>query len=98
MDCVSEPEEYLISYTEMFNFCIESLSSAREHACQNSVDILSKLYDNVCQLELVGDCRNAALFIRLLQQSIWPFLINLECWMTGQSLDSEFEFMVQAYA
>ncbi|KAF9961376.1 Nucleotide-binding protein 2 [Mortierella alpina] len=74
----------------------KSLSSAREHACQNSMDILSKLYDNVCQLELLGDCRNAALFLRLLQQSIWPFLINLECWMTGQPLDSEFEFMVQA--
>ncbi|CAO3563862.1 unnamed protein product [Mortierella alpina] len=74
----------------------KSLSSAREHACQNSMDILSKLYDNVCQLELVGDCRNAALCLRLLQQSIWPFLINLECWMTGQPLDSEFEFMVQA--
>ncbi|KAG9322755.1 hypothetical protein KVV02_007015 [Mortierella alpina] len=74
----------------------KSQSTAREHACRNSMDILSKLYDNVYQLELLGDCRNAALFQRLLQQSIWPFLINLECWMTGQPLDSEFEFMIQA--
>ncbi|KAF9288851.1 hypothetical protein BGZ68_010483 [Mortierella alpina] len=59
------------------------------------MDVLSRLYDNVSHLELVGDCSNAALFQRLLQQSIWPFLVNLECWMRGQPLDSEFEFMVQ---
>ncbi|KAG0197630.1 hypothetical protein BGX28_008864 [Mortierella sp. GBA30] len=67
-----------------------------KHACSNSTDLLSRLYENLCHLELIGDWNNAALFQRLLQQSLRPFLINLECWMTGRSLDSEFEFMIQS--
>ncbi|KAI8603982.1 Spc98 family-domain-containing protein [Dissophora ornata] len=72
----------------------KSLSNTREQACQYSIDVLSSLYENVCDLQLSGDSGNSALFLRLLQQSIQPFLVNLECWLSGQSLDSEFEFLI----
>ncbi|KAF9181045.1 hypothetical protein BGZ51_005705 [Haplosporangium sp. Z 767] len=73
-----------------------SSSNAREHDCSYSTDVLSRLYNDIYQLELMGDFRNTALFQRLLKQCIRPFLLNLETWMSGQPLDSKNEFLIQA--
>ncbi|KAF9933018.1 hypothetical protein BGZ65_004256, partial [Modicella reniformis] len=72
-----------------------STSNSRELACSYGIDILSSLFKNVCEFELSGDSDNTELFLRLLRQSIRPFLLNLECWLSGQPLDSESEFLVQ---
>ncbi|KAI1300529.1 hypothetical protein EDD11_006158 [Mortierella claussenii] len=72
-----------------------SSSSNSERACSHSTDILSSLYSNICTLELIGDSEGSSLFLRLFRKSICPFLVNMECWLSGQRLDSEHEFLVQ---
>ncbi|KAG0320032.1 hypothetical protein BGZ99_004715 [Dissophora globulifera] len=73
----------------------KSISNSPEQACSYSTDVLSSLYISVCDLELIGDARNSVLFMRLLQQSIWPLLLNMECWLSGRALDAESEFLIQ---
>ncbi|KAG9071457.1 hypothetical protein KI688_005669 [Linnemannia hyalina] len=70
-------------------------SNNGERACGHSIDVLSRLYDNVRQLDLCGDIQASAMFQRLLQQAIRPFLLNMERWLSGQPLDSESEFMIK---
>ncbi|KAF9130711.1 hypothetical protein BGW39_002758 [Mortierella sp. 14UC] len=65
-----------------------------ERACLHSIEVLSRLYETVRQLELCGDILASAMFQRLLQQAIKPFLLNMERWLVGQPLDSEPEFMI----
>lgn len=72
-------------------------SNAGERACSHSIDVLSRLYDNIRQLELCGDIQASMMFQRLLQQAIKPFLLNMERWLSGQPLDSESEFMIKLY-
>ncbi|KAF9110625.1 hypothetical protein BGX27_006069 [Mortierella sp. AM989] len=76
-------------------FTIYSPPNNGDHACSFSTDVLSGLYDNICKFELSGDSDSSSLFLRLLQQSIKPFLLNVECWLSGQPLDSESEFLIQ---
>ncbi|KAF8933633.1 Gamma-tubulin complex component 5 [Haplosporangium gracile] len=68
-------------------------SNNGERACSHSINVLSRLYSNVRQLYLCGDIQASAMFQRLLQQAIKPFLLNMERWLSGQPLDSESEFM-----
>ncbi|KAF9285288.1 hypothetical protein BGZ88_009593 [Linnemannia elongata] len=70
-------------------------SNDGERACSHSIDVLSRLYNNVRQLDLCGDIQASAMFQRLLQQAIKPFLLNIERWLSGQPLDSESEFMIK---
>ncbi|KAF9543310.1 hypothetical protein EC957_000971 [Mortierella hygrophila] len=70
-------------------------SNNGERACGHSIDVLSRLCDNVRQLDLCGDIQASAMFQRLLQQAIRPFLLNMERWLSGQPLDSESEFMIK---
>ncbi|KAG0246846.1 hypothetical protein BGX31_008089 [Mortierella sp. GBA43] len=72
-----------------------SKSGSQEQACSFGMDILSGLFESMCEFELSGDTSNATLFLRLMQQSIQPFLLNLECWLSGQPLDSGFEFPIK---
>ena len=76
---------------------LEEASSNAERVCSHSIDVLSRLYETVRQLELCGDFSASAMFERLLQQAIRPFLLNMECWLSGQSLDSGPEFMIKQY-
>ncbi|KAG0381092.1 hypothetical protein BGX24_011498 [Mortierella sp. AD032] len=66
-----------------------------ERVCLHSIEILSRLYETVQQLELCGDTLASAMFRRLLQQAIRPFLLNMERWFEGKPLDSESEFMIK---
>jgi hypothetical protein len=72
-------------------------SNNGERACSHSIDVLSRLYDNIRQLELCGDIQASTMFQRLLQQAIQPFLLDMERWLSGQPLDSESEFMIKQY-
>lgn len=81
----------------MYIHLLAEPSNNGERACGHSVDILSRLYDSVRQLDLCGDIQASAMFQRLLQQAIKPFLLNMERWLSGQPLDSESEFMIKMY-
>ncbi|KAF9171395.1 hypothetical protein BGX20_007671 [Mortierella sp. AD010] len=69
--------------------------NSSDRSCRFSTDVLSGLYDNVGKFELSGDSISSSLFLRLLQQSIKPLLLNMECWLSGKPLDSENEFLIQ---
>ncbi|KAG0273071.1 hypothetical protein BGZ95_011120 [Linnemannia exigua] len=70
-------------------------SNGDERACLHSVELLSRLYETAQQLELCSDTLASAMFRRLLQQAIRPFLLNMERWLAGQPLDSASEFMIK---
>ncbi|KAF9147744.1 hypothetical protein BG015_010575 [Linnemannia schmuckeri] len=70
-------------------------SNSGDRACSYSINVLSRLYSNVRQLDLCGDVQASAMFQRLLQQAIKPFLLNMERWLSGQPFDSESEFMIK---
>ncbi|KAG0367490.1 hypothetical protein BGZ54_003783 [Gamsiella multidivaricata] len=74
----------------------EAKPNNTELACVYATDILSSLYMSVCELELSGDSSNSRPFLRLLERSIRPFLLNVEFWLSGLPLDSESEFLIQA--
>lgn len=84
-------------YSNRLNTCIAEPSNNGECACVHSIDVLSRLYDNIRQQDLCGDIQASAMFQRLLQQAIKPFLLDMERWLSGQSLDSEPEFMIKKY-
>ncbi|KAF9905279.1 hypothetical protein EC991_001879 [Linnemannia zychae] len=84
----------LLDFVKERSFYNES-SIGSGRACIHSVDVLSHLYDAVKQLELSGSTLASAMFQRLLQQAISPFLLNMERWLVGQPLDSNSEFMIK---
>ncbi|KAG0025540.1 Gamma-tubulin complex component 5, partial [Podila clonocystis] len=69
--------------------------STQEQTCAFSIQLLSQLYDNITQTTLYGNSSNSALFNRILQQCMIPFLNNMESWLSGQPLDSDSESMIK---
>ncbi|KAF9428400.1 hypothetical protein BGZ94_002540 [Podila epigama] len=70
-------------------------ANAHGQACIYSAQLLSLLYDNVYHTNLNGDTLCSALFTRLLQKCMIPFLNNIESWLSGHVLDSESEFIIK---
>ncbi|KAG0342034.1 hypothetical protein BG000_007227 [Podila horticola] len=72
--------------------------STLEQTCAFSIQLLSQLYDTITQTTLYGDSPSSALFNRILQQCMIPFLKNMESWLSGQPLDSDSESMIKPYS
>ncbi|KAF9436996.1 hypothetical protein BGZ76_002306 [Entomortierella beljakovae] len=74
----------------------KSRSNNSEQLCRFSTNVLSNLFETMSNCELSGDSKSALLFLRLLQQSIKPFLLNIECWLSGRRLSSVDEFLIRS--
>ncbi|KAG0094596.1 hypothetical protein BGZ93_007016 [Podila epicladia] len=85
--------------TTLFNFwkqCPFSGSpNTHEQKCAFSIHLLSQLYDNITHTTLCGDSSSSALYNRILQQCMQPFLNNMESWLSGQPVDLDSESMIK---
>lgn len=82
-------------YLNNASLSIEAMGGNSERICGLAVDILSSLYEAVREAELCNDHTASSLFRRLLGASIRPFLADLGNWLSGATLNSPAEFLIQ---
>ncbi|KAG0350911.1 hypothetical protein BG005_009581 [Podila minutissima] len=69
--------------------------NTHEQTCAFSIQLLSQLHGNITQTTLYGDSSCSALYNRILQQCMLPFLNNMESWLSGQPVDLDSESMIK---